>query len=491
MDRPLEADERQRVLDWLEAHEDGGTLEENGERIGAEALGEKLGIDGRKVVFVALQRPEDTAARFFAGPCGNAGGFDEWVAHLAATLDPATHLVLAKKHPLEEGEPSIPGVRLVDPQTHAMDLIDLAAAVVVINSGVGLIALSAGKPVICCGEAYYAHPGLARAVSNRQDLATAVTEAVLPDEEKRLRFLRYLAEDFYSFGIPGHATGAGRNGETAQRILFSSIRGLTQPPVALGTLPQPVMTRAALFFSYGGQEAVQEETFSINRLIGMGKTAYANGDRAAAFRWFEAANRRQPNNKNLSRAVVALAREAYAAGQRDEALRLFALAHDWVPGDRGLFRTVVDMGKDERAAKRYEEAARLFEMAYGWAPDDRHLHRMLLETGVERHGGPLADMMIMPVSKLNERAREAFRKEDFREATWLFEVLHAREPKEVEHLRCLAECHVRTGARGRALQCLREALKLAPGNKRIMRRIRKVSLPRWLRPLFPGKPFLA
>lgn len=492
--RPLDPAAQQKMLDWLEAHKDGGTLEENGERIGAEALGEKLGVDGRKVVFVALQRPEDTATRFFAGPCGNAEGFNEWVAHLAATLDPATHLVLAKKHPLEEEEPFIPGVRLVDPQTHVMDLIDLAAAVVVINSGVGLIALSAGKPVVCCGEAYYAHPGLARAVACKEDLAAAVMEAVLPDEEKRLRFLRYLVEDFYSFGAPGYVTGTGRNGETIRRvirILFSSIRGLTPSPVGLGTLPQSVTTRAALYFSYGGQEAVQEETLSINRLIGMGNTAYANGDRAGALRWFEAANRRQPNNRNLARAMAALGKEAYAAGQKDEALRLFAIAHDWTPDDRSLFRSLVDLGKAERAAGRHGEAVRLFEMAYSWAPDDRHLYRMLLETGVERHGGPLADMMLMPVSRLNERARAAFGRGDFKEATWLFEILHAREPKEVEHLRCLAECHVRTGARGRALQCLREALKLTPGNKRIMRRIRKVSLPRWLRPLFPGKPFLA
>ncbi|MEW9617690.1 tetratricopeptide repeat protein [Shinella sp. S4-D37] len=493
-DKPLDSSARQRMLDWFEAHRDSPTLEENGARVGAEALGEQLGVNGRKVVFVALQRPEDTATRFFAGPCGDTEGFNAWIAHLASGLDPQTHLVLVKQHPLEGGEPSIPGVRFVAEDTHVMDLIDLAASVVVINSGVGLIALSSGKPVICCGQAYYAHDGLARAVSSKEELIAAVDETALPDEEKRLRFFRYLVEDFYAFGAPSYVSAVGRNDEKIRRvnrIIFSSIRGLTDRPVELGTLPGLVPLRAALYFSYGGQEAVQEETLSINRLIGMGNTAYANGDRAGALRWFEAANRRQPNNRNLARAMAALGKDAYAAGQKDEALRLFAIAHDWTPDDRSLFRSLVDLGKAERAAGRHGEAVRLFEMAYSWAPDDRHLYRMLLETGVERHGGPLADMMLMPVSRLNERARAAFGRGDFKEATWLFEILHAREPKEVEHLRCLAECHVRTGARGRALQCLREALKLTPGNKRIMRRIRKVSLPRWLRPLFPGKPFLA
>lgn len=493
-DRPLDSSARQRMLAWFEAHRDSPTLEENGARIGAEALGEQLGVNGRKVVFVALQRPEDTATRFFAGPCGDTEGFNEWVAYLAEGLDPQTHLVLAKQHPLEIGEPSIPGVRFVAADTHVMDLIDLAASVVVINSGVGLIALSSGKPVICCGQAYYAHGGLARAVSSKEELAAAINETVMPDEEKRLRFFRYLVEDFYSFGAPSYVSGVGRKDDKIRRvtrIIFSSIRGLTDRPVELGTLPEQVPLRAALYFSYGGQDAVQKEAFSISRLIGMGSTAYANGDRVEAFRWFEAANRRQPNNKNLSRVLTALAKEAYAAGEREEALRLMGAVRDWVPKDRGAFRTLVDMGKAERAAGRYGGAVRLLDAAHAWFPDDKNLHRLLLEAGVERHGGPLVDMMVMPASELDARARAAFAKGDVKQATWLFEVLHMREPEDVEHLRCLAECHVRSGAKKRALECLGEALRLAPGNKRIMRRIRNVRVPRWLRPLFPDKPFLA
>ncbi len=493
-DKPLESSARQRTLDWLEAHRDGPTLEENGARIGAEALGEQLGVNGRKVIFVALQRPEDTATRFFAGPCGNTEGFNTWVAYLAAELDLRTHLVVVKQHPLEGEAPSIPGVCVVAADTHVMDLVDLAASVVVINSGVGLIALASGKPVICCGQAYYAHAGLAREVSSKEELAAAIDEDALPNEERRLRFFRYLIEDFYSFGTPNYVTAMGRNDEKIRRvtrIVFSSIRGLTKPSIELGMLPEPVSLRAALYFSYGGQEAVQAEAFSVNRLIGMANTAYLNEDRAGALRWLDSANKRQPNNKNLARAITAIATEASAAGQRDEAIRLLEMAHRWVPDDKTSFRALIEMGKAERAAGHYDEAVRLLDIAYTWVPDDKKLHRMLLETSVKRHGGPLTDMVIMPVSKLNERARQAFAKTDFKEAIWLFEVLHVREPKDVEYLRCLAECYVKIGAKGRALECLREALKLVPGNKRIMRRIRKVSAPRWLRPLFPGKPFLA
>jgi tetratricopeptide (TPR) repeat protein len=185
-----------------------------------------------------------------------------------------------------------------------------------------------------------------------------------------------------------------------------------------------------------------------------------------------------------------MGKAAHTAGRRDEAAWLFETARRWVPDDRGAARMLIDLAKAARAAGDYEDAARLFETAYGWLPEDRNLHKLLLETGVQRHGGPFVDWMILPTARLSEKAREAFAAGDYREATQLFEALRAREPDEVEHLRCLVECYLKRGAKNLALECLEEALKRLPENKRLKRRRRDAALPQWLRRFFPGKPFL-
>lgn len=483
-DKPLDEAARQRVLDWLECQKP--TLAEDTEAAGP-ALAERLGLGGRRMVLVDMQDLDDGMARAFAGPCGGADAFKDWIAHLAEVLDPQAYLVVAKSAP-GAASPDMAHVLFVDENEEAADLIDLAASVVVLNSGLGLAALAKGKPVICCGEAFYAQPGLACTVSEREALVAAVKEASLPDEDRRLSFLRYLTEDFYSFGVADQVPSSA--GGTTNRILFSVIRGLTEAPIALGQVPGNVSLKAPLYFSFGGREGVQEETKAINTFIRMGSAACEKGEYDEALRLFAIANRRQLANKNLSRAMTEAGKVAHAAGERDEAARLFETARRWVPDGRGAARPLIELAKAVRLAGDYEDADRLFEIAYRWLPEDRNLHKLLLETGVQRHGGPLADWMILPAGKLSEKAREAFAAGDYRKATQLFEALRAREPDEVEHLRCLAECYLKRGADALALECLDEALKRLPENKRLQRRRRDAALPQWLRWFFPGRPFL-
>jgi len=370
-------------------------------------------------------------------------------------LEPKTKGIIAKKHPLEDKAPEIANVRFVDSDTHVMDLIDLAAIVVVINSGVGLIALSCGKRVICCGQSYYSHPGLAVAVSSPDELVEAVKGGTPPDNEKRLRFFRYLIEEFYSFGSASYVTKTSPTGEKTRpvtRILFSSLRGLTPTPVHLGEPAAPVPLRAPLYFSFGGRDAIQERTNSVQWLLKKSKGAQAEGNIA-------------------------------------EAIRLMEIAHQRAPNDKGLRSAVLDAAKTARENKNYAAAIALLEVAHRWAPDDGKIHRLLLEAGVERYGGPLVNVMVSSVSRLREQARQDFARGDYAAATRLFDILHLREPDKIEHLRCLAECYVQTGAKGLALKCLDEALRLSPGHKMIVRRKNNIRLPRWLQPLFPGKAF--
>lgn len=491
-DKPIDQAAQQRTLQWLAHHRDSQTLEENGARVGADALREKLGVHGRRVVFVALQRPEDTATRYFSGPCGDADGFNQWVAYLAGQLDPQSYVVVAKKHPLEVHEPSIKNVLFVDGDTHVMDLIDLASEIIVLNSGVGLIALSCGKPVICCGHSYYSHPGLARAVSSREELVEAVKVASGPDEEKRLRFFRYLIEDFYSFGSSSYVTKKTPTGEKSRpvtRILFSSLRGLTSMPIMLGEPPVPVPLRAPLYFSFGGREVIEEATASIHKLLDRSRAAWRGRDIAEAIRLLEIAKGRAPKNKAVYQALVDMGKSACTNREYGEAVQLFGIARSWVPDDKAVPRILLEAGKVERTNNNYDAAMSLFETVHRWAPDDKIIYRLLLETGVERHGGPIAELMTGSVFALRERAREAYARGDHAEAIRLFDILHLREPGKAEHLRCLAECHVQTGARRLAMECLDEALRLSPGHKMILRRKRDLRIPQWLQPLFPGKPF--
>lgn len=417
-DRPLAEDAREQVRQWLEAHAQGETLEENGARIGADALRDRLKAGDRKVVFAALQRPLDTATVYFSGPSTDAAGFNRWLAHLAASLDPETHVVIAKKHPLEAETPDIPGIAFVDGATHIMDLLELAEAVVTINSGVGLIALGCGKPVICCGEAYYAHPGLARPVRSREELVEAVRAAAPPDEEKRLRFFRYLTEEFYSFGkgkyLARKTKTRGLN-RLVTRIQFSSIRGLTPAAIRLGEPPARVTTLAPLYYSFGGGAAVKMAALPFGKLVERAKEARLRGD--------------------------------------------------------------------------YDEALVLFEEARARKPENRTVSRYLVETAGERYGGPLGEVMALPVETLKEKADAALAGGDVAEATRLFEALHQRVPDQTYPLRRLAECHLQSGAAGHAVGCLEKALTLDPKSKGIARRLQEARRPWWYRLFRKGKAF--
>ena len=401
-DKPLVEVDRTGIIDWLIAQKDAETLEENGARIGGEALRERLHLGDKRVVFAALQRPKDTATLHFAGPCGSAEGFNEWLAHLAATLDPAGYVVLVKKHPLEAAAPDITNVVFVDGDTHVQDLIEIAHAVTVINSGVGLIALGCGKPVVCCGEAYYAHPGLARTAASPTELVAAVKEAIVPDAEKRLRFFHYLARSFYSFGKAKYVDRKNKSGggsRLASRIHFSTLRGLTETPIVLGTPPNRVTTRAPLYYSYGGIAAIKLASTPLKRIVETGTEARARGDYDEAIAMFMVARDREPDNPRFPRDIrdigvqryggvleemmstsAKVLREkgqaAFARGDFVEAAKLFEMLHLREPDNPRHLRCLAECYLQDGAKAR---AARCIEQALALKPGDRGIVRRLEE----------------------------------------------------------------------------------------------------------------
>ncbi len=86
-------------------------------------------------------------------------------------------------------------------QGHINDLVEMADAVLLINSGVGITALTYEKPLLYAGTAFFGHDGLARQVHSHQDVIDAISPltAFRPDREAIRQFLHYLVFEFYSF----------------------------------------------------------------------------------------------------------------------------------------------------------------------------------------------------------------------------------------------------------------------------------------------------
>ncbi|AJD42383.1 glycosyltransferase [Rhizobium sp. SEMIA 4085] len=261
-DTPLSDDDRERTLEWIDRLRlNEETLEKNGASVGADHLRQSLQLGDRKVIFVALQRPSDTATIYFSGQCESAAGFNSWVAAMASAVDSRRYVVVAKKHPLETERPEIENIIFAPDDAHIRDLIDLSDKVVVINSGTGLIAATLGKPVICCGRAFYDHEGFTHTATSCGHLIQLAQQELSSDAETRLRFVKYLVNDFYSFGATEYIEKTKADGSLrrlSRRTVFSEIRGLTNEPIHFGEQPGGVSLDAPLFYSYGGRAAIMD-----------------------------------------------------------------------------------------------------------------------------------------------------------------------------------------------------------------------------------------
>lgn len=201
-DRPLTHDREKRVIEYIENEtRNDVALEAQGKRLGKEELRKKLNIDtNKKVLFVPLQRPSDTVIKYFSGNVDNMEHFLQNVVKIQEALKDEW-VVLVKKHPLEVERLYSDVLQYVDDDTHFKDLIELSDAIVLINSGVGVISMMYQKPVFYFGKAFYSHPSINKEVKNAHEVVGYLKNDVFKvDFEKVKRFISYLIEDFYSFG---------------------------------------------------------------------------------------------------------------------------------------------------------------------------------------------------------------------------------------------------------------------------------------------------
>lgn len=259
-DIPLSAEDRTDVVAYirhLKANSD--TLEKNGEPKSAAHWRHVLGVGDRRVLFIPLQRPGDTVTRYFNANVGPYENFYDWVTNVASRLDPAEWAVVVKKHPAETERPTIPDVAFAPDDAHVHDLLELADSVMLLNSGVGVLALAFGKPVIACGDAFYTGGELAATAQSPDDAVAQITAGIPYDQERAFRFIHYLTTRFYSFGETLYVERDRGNEKflTASRIKYRSIRMLTDEPVIFGTVPAEANLDSPLYSAFGGKDALE------------------------------------------------------------------------------------------------------------------------------------------------------------------------------------------------------------------------------------------
>lgn len=198
-DRVLTEEETGRIEQYLhELCSSDTTLEANGERRGAHEFRRRFDLVDRRVVFVPLQRPKDSVIQHLSGNVDDIDHFLQQIKILSQIL-PQDWRIVVKQHPLESHVPDLPGVTVLPKDVHVYDAISAADAVVLVNSGVGLLSLCFNKPVYCFGKAFYSHEGLAVTVENAEELAYRLAKPRPVDQETVKRFIHYLVNDFYSF----------------------------------------------------------------------------------------------------------------------------------------------------------------------------------------------------------------------------------------------------------------------------------------------------
>jgi hypothetical protein len=198
-DHPLDAEEEALVQRYIGATlHHRPALERQPASIGGAALRAQLGLaPGERLLFIPLQRPGDTVTRFLTRGVTHDVFLRE-LRNLAATLPPGWRLAV-KTHPLETEPLDAPGALNADAH-HVDDLLEASDLVWTFNSGVGLLAMLHGRPVLHTGAAFYAVRGVNQPVGTAAEVLACLAQPPGFDTARSLRFLHHLLTRVYSFG---------------------------------------------------------------------------------------------------------------------------------------------------------------------------------------------------------------------------------------------------------------------------------------------------
>ncbi len=188
--------EVQKVLEGSSLEDQAG--EEETLKMKKEIL---MMANGREIIFVPLQRPWDSVIRYF-NPLGYRAFVKEILNFSAKYKD--EYFIVLKKHPQEKKWPfglskiSAENIFLINQTAHINDILSLSKAVVLINSGVGVLSLIFKKPVFYFGKVFYEIPGCNASFSSAKELKEKLDEEANWNQELAVKFLNYLYNRYYS-----------------------------------------------------------------------------------------------------------------------------------------------------------------------------------------------------------------------------------------------------------------------------------------------------
>lgn len=172
-------------------------------------------------LFAPLQVPGDSQLRLFGGHFRTVPDFIDALVNAAEYLPTGWHLKI-KEHPTAEISfaDHIAGrtARVVlDNRTDTFALVAASSGVVTVNSSVGLESMFFDKPVVACGQCFWAIRGAAETAPDQAslDAVFARPESLTFDPKVRGAFLSFLLNDYY---VPLDG------GELAQKIIRHRLR---------------------------------------------------------------------------------------------------------------------------------------------------------------------------------------------------------------------------------------------------------------------------
>ncbi|WP_028945965.1 glycosyltransferase [Pseudomonas vranovensis] len=379
----LTSEDKEHTISYIEEIKEGkNNLERQSDRLDTFVLRQRLGIKpNQKVLFVPFQQPNDTVIRYFSGAIGNYNNFHAKICSLVEELGPEWK-ILYKKHPVEDDIPEIPGATAVhDINVH--DLLDLCHSVALINSGTGLYAMMYGKPLYVFGDSWYATDGLCMTIRNPDEAADLIKQGFEVDYEKVLRFIKYLRQDFYSFGemITRRVRYEDGSPITATtEINYYELRGFTENTRKLQRTISVIPTTSPIFDRYkGGTGQVihgVQNTASSNPPKAVPKPADSKAQAPAVAKpKLVAANAEtraaQPDDYETS---ILRGAECYSKGLYEEAATHFDRAAQLSPAHLKTLRMAaeahISAGSKDAAIAYLSSASRI-------APDNKNVSKRL------------------------------------------------------------------------------------------------------------------
>lgn len=155
-------------------------------------------------VFVPLQVPGDSQLRIYGGAFKTVDLFVAAILQAAEQTPKGWHIRI-KEHPS-----ALPFVKdaidkagvdnvVLDNTTDTFEQVKRAKLILTVNSSVGLEAMFFDKPVVACGDCFWAIDGIAASARTQKDIEQVLArpDAVMFDAAARSAFLSYLDACYY------------------------------------------------------------------------------------------------------------------------------------------------------------------------------------------------------------------------------------------------------------------------------------------------------